>query len=78
MSGKGLDSRRAGDLAPWALAVLCGLLLLADLFHEKHGHYLLESWIGFHGIFGALSIVLIVIGLSIWIGMMVRNRRCPN
>ncbi len=66
MSGRGLDSRRAGDRALWVLAVVCGLLLAADLFHDKHGHYLLESWFGFHGVFGALSIVLIVI-LGRWL-----------
>ncbi len=36
----------------WALIAVCGLLLLADAFYEKHVHYGFEKWFGFFGLFG--------------------------
>ena len=34
------------------LAVVCGLLVLADLFYDKHAHFAWENWFGFFGLFG--------------------------
>ena len=44
-----------------AVCVSCVLLVLADLFYNKHGHYDFEGLIGFHGIFGFIAFVFVVL-----------------
>ena len=44
----------------WALAAVCALLLIADLFYEKHGHFPFEEWFGFAAFFGFLAYTMIV------------------
>lgn len=44
-----------------AVCVSCVLLVLADLFYAKHGHYAFESIIGFHGFFGFVAFVFVVL-----------------
>ena len=44
-----------------AVCVSCVLLVLADLFYHKHGHYAFEEMIGFHGIFGFIAFVFVVL-----------------
>ena len=36
----------------WGLAILCGLLFLADFTYHKHGHFEVENLPGFYGIYG--------------------------
>ena len=45
----------------WAICAICVLLVLADLFYNKHGHYAFEGLIGFHGIFGFIAFVFVVL-----------------
>ena len=42
------------------LLVVCALLLLADLFYDKHTHFAFESWFGFFGVFGFVAFVFAV------------------
>ena len=44
----------------YGLWALCILLLLADLFYQKHVHYAFEEWFGFSAIFGFLACVGLV------------------
>ena len=44
-----------------AVCVSCVLLVLADLFYSKHGHYAYEELIGFHGVFGFVAFVFVVL-----------------
>lgn len=37
-----------------AVYIGCAVLLLLDLFYEKHPHFSIESWFGFYGVFGFL------------------------
>lgn len=41
--------------------VACGLLLLAELFVDKHGEVEIEHWFGFHGIYGFVACVGLVL-----------------
>ncbi|MDX1593524.1 MAG: hypothetical protein R3298_04695 [Gammaproteobacteria bacterium] len=45
-------------LAVW---VACGLLLVAELFVDKHGEVGIEHWFGFHGWYGFIACVALVI-----------------
>ncbi|MDG1478342.1 MAG: hypothetical protein P8R54_02070 [Myxococcota bacterium] len=46
----------------WRLVcVSCILLTLADLGYHKHGHYAFEGLIGFHGIFGFIAFIFVVL-----------------
>ncbi|HIL81569.1 MAG TPA: hypothetical protein EYG54_09970 [Myxococcales bacterium] len=44
-----------------ALALVCSLVVLADFFYEKHGHYSWENFPGFYAIFGFVSCVVLVL-----------------
>ncbi|MGB0955443.1 MAG: hypothetical protein ACPGZP_05515 [Panacagrimonas sp.] len=43
-----------------ALYVVCGLLLVAELFVHKHVHFSFEAWFGFYAFFGFLAYCFIV------------------
>ena len=45
----------------YALGAVCGLLVVADFFFEKHVHFFWENWTGFHGFFGFLGCVFLVL-----------------
>lgn len=45
----------------WALAVVCGLLFLADFAYEKHGHFVIENIPGFYGIFGFVMFTALIL-----------------
>lgn len=54
----------------WALAVVCGLLFLADFTYEKHGHFDVEHLPGFFGIYGFVmftGLILAAKGLRVLI-----------
>ena len=51
---------RNGNRIFWGLAVVCLLLVLADLLYHKHGHFHFEHWLGFHGLYGYVVFVVIV------------------
>jgi hypothetical protein len=40
---------------------LCALLFVAEPFVHKHGELAVEEWFGFHGIFGFVACVALVI-----------------
>lgn len=39
----------------------CALLILLDLFVSKHGHFPVESWVGFFSIYGFVCCVALVL-----------------
>ena len=56
-----MDTREFGNRVFWVVAALCGLAVGADLFYAKHGVYPIEDWIGFHGLYGFVSCVALVL-----------------
>ena len=56
-----LDGRKFGSGVFWAVFVICALLVAADLFYTKGGHYPMERVLGFHGAYGFVSCVALVI-----------------
>jgi len=44
-----------------SLWILCGLLVAADLFYEKHIEFPVEGFLGFFGFYGFVSCVLLVL-----------------
>lgn len=56
-----MDTREFGNRVFWVVVVLCALSVGADLFYHKHGIYPVEEWIGFHGFYGFVSCVALVI-----------------
>jgi Na+/melibiose symporter-like transporter len=56
-----LDSARSGRMAFRWLCAVCAVLLIADLFYDKHAHYGFEDWFGFYGIYGFVGCVLLVL-----------------
>lgn len=52
------------------VAALCALLLLAEPLVHKHGEFRFEEWFGFHGFFGFVACVALVVaakGLRTWL-----------
>ena len=45
----------------WGLVAVCVLVTVADLFYHKHGHYGFEEVFGFHGFYGFVSCVALVL-----------------
>ncbi len=44
-----------------AVAALCALLFAVEPLVHKHGEFRFEEWFGFHGIFGFVACVALVI-----------------
>ena len=59
-----LDKPGSVALIIKVLAVVCALVVGADFFYEKHGHYSWEHWPGFHAVYGFISCVLLVIAAT--------------
>ena len=51
--------RNAGPLF-WALVVACALVVGADLFIHRHGHFAFENIPAFHAGFGFIVFVVVV------------------
>ena len=49
------------DKVVYALGAVCVLLVAADLFYDKGGHYDFEKVIGFHAMYGFASYVGLVL-----------------
>jgi len=47
-----------------SLILVCSVVVLADLFYEKHGHYSWENFPGFYAIFGFVSCVALVLAAT--------------
>jgi hypothetical protein len=45
----------------WTLAAVCGGLLVADTFHDKHGHFAIEQVFGFYALFGFVAYVALIL-----------------
>jgi hypothetical protein len=45
----------------YALVVVCVLLVLLDLFYDKHAHFDAENWFGFYGFYGFVCCVGLVL-----------------
>ena len=60
-----LDSRRNVDKIFWGLVVICALTVLADLLYHKHVHYGIESLVGYHGWYGFISCVVLVLSAKV-------------
>ncbi|HVL35524.1 MAG TPA: hypothetical protein VM489_07645 [Burkholderiales bacterium] len=45
----------------WSVWILCALALLAEPFIHKHGTVPVEEWFGFHGGFGFVACVALVL-----------------
>ncbi len=56
-----LDDPRNVKKIVWTLAAACVVLLLVELFIDKHAHYAFEGWWGFFGIYGFLGCLLLVL-----------------
>lgn len=56
-----LDQPRNVDRLVHGLMLVCGLLVLADLFYHKHTHFGFEGWFGFFAWFGFIGCVGLVL-----------------
>jgi len=52
---------RVGKWILIGLYVACAVVFGLDFFYEKHGHYAVEQWPGFHGIYGFVCFVGLVL-----------------
>jgi hypothetical protein len=52
-----LDDPRNVTKIVWTLVVVCALLLTADVFYHKHGHFAIEQLFGFYAVFGFVAYV---------------------
>ena len=55
------DDLRKRKKVIWVLAVICFVLIVADLFYHTHIILDFENWFGFYGFFGALSALVLVL-----------------
>ncbi len=46
------------------LGIICALVVAADFFYEKHGHYSWEDFPGFYALFGFVSCVALVLAAT--------------
>jgi hypothetical protein len=56
-----LDDHRNVDRLVHAFYVVCGLLILIDVFVPKHGPFAIEHVFGFYGWFGFIACVALVL-----------------
>lgn len=56
-----LDDPRNVDRVVYALYSVCALLLVIDIFVEKHGPFAIEHVIGFYGIYGFVGAFALVL-----------------
>jgi hypothetical protein len=56
-----LDDPRTVTRIVYALGILCGLALIADLFYDKHPHFDVEGWPAFYPVYGFVGSVLLVL-----------------
>lgn len=65
-----LDSKQNVTKVYWSVWIVCGLLLAVEPLVQKHGEFAFEEWFGFHGFFGFVACVLLVLaakGLRVWL-----------
>ena len=65
-----LDDSRNVTKVYWSVWIVCGLLLLVEPLVHKHGEFAFEEWFGFHGFFGFIACVLLVLAakaLRVWL-----------
>lgn len=62
-----LDHPRNVNKIFWGLVVMviCALTVLADLLYHKHVHYGIESIMGYHGLYGFVSCVVLVLAAKV-------------
>lgn len=56
-----LDRKANVDKVYWGVWALCGLLLAVEPLVHKHGEFAFEEWFGFHGLYGFVACVALVI-----------------
>lgn len=56
-----LDKSRNVTKIYWGVWGLCGLLLLVEPLVHKHGYFPAEAWFGFHGGFGFVACIALVL-----------------
>ena len=60
-----LDEPRNVTKLVWGLVTICGLLLLADFFYEKHPQIDADGYFGFYGIYGFVGCVGLVLAAKL-------------
>ena len=56
-----LDNKQNVYKIFWCLVIVCGILMISDLFIEKHSLFFFQDWFGFFGLFGfGLSFLLVL------------------
>ncbi len=56
-----LDEPRNVDRVVYGLYAVCALMLVADLFYDKHPHFAFEAWFGFYAWYGFVACVVLVL-----------------
>lgn len=56
-----LDDMRNVARIYYGLWAVCAALVLADFFYEKHTYFAWENWTGFHGWYGFVACVALVL-----------------
>jgi len=56
----------------YSVWIACGLLLLAELFIDKHGEVDIEHVFGFHGFYGLVACVLLVLAAKLLRRVLIR------
>ena len=56
-----LDDRSNVDFLVRVFYVVCAVLVLIDVFVDKHGPFSVEHWFGFYGWFGFIACVTLVL-----------------
>ena len=69
------DSREFGTRVFRIVLAIGALTVAADLFYDKHGHYAMEEWIGFHAAYGFVACVGLVLAAK---GMRVLLKRAED
>ncbi len=56
-----LDRKENVTKVYWGVWILCALLLLVEPLVHKHGYFPAEQWFGFHGWFGFVACIALVL-----------------
>lgn len=63
--GRWLDRADNVRKVYYSVWVACALLLVGELFIDKHGETAIESWFGFHGLYGFVACVALVVAAKL-------------
>ena len=68
-----LDKKRNIDKLIFGVVISCFLLLIIDLFYEKHSQVFVENWFGFYCFYGFIICCIVIFGGKLMRKLLIRR-----